>query len=1185
MAVIRGAPSTTQKAVEKLQESMVTAAPEVDPKMVQQEGEAPVSPTSGSIFDRIAAQPVAEATQDNVEQQAEQVGEQVQEAVVEGSPVAPELAAIATAELESNPKRLNQKQLERAEAKKNIVKPLNERTKEDSGQWFYNAVIAEDAASDVTSGPMSDGGLIARARNLSNGVYGGTASQVQAEIEQNGKPPNGLFGIAGLTEAATNNVALNVLERLNAVDRNAGKPTRDFLQTMSVVAEDTISQLSFSEPTSLDINPGETAINDDGEVQNVTEEEIAQSTPFSKAKANRDLGTRISREFQRLRNKAEGRPTDEYQDISADEAIALGDMAKELYWAANKTVDGKNFLVRQKANDGQVYFTLTKHGSDMLKQGAARRKRMFPGKQVRTQKNSGVKLTGEAEKATRKVSSRAGRLTGTQELNQAMANLNKVANVVDPRRLKILYLTALPVLLGQAAPDTLYASLNHVGQDKLNKFLAKAAAKTGSPTEQETANATQEYNDLINDLAQDLRGIALERKGANYLTYYVQAFNTRIAPQQSTLDPTTSKTARFVTRNAKPSLVDSKTGTGRRIERNLRQMYAMHLVKGAGPKFPAERESMLEIATPQLVKWGISLRAALDGVPDSKIEEISQAIEDGISVNDPNFPQIPQLPSDLDPELLETIKKQGEDGQAYIDGLIDFANYYEVKTRAASDKLAGRSDGNYQFPSFFNAYMDGKTNGLASNGMQMGSMSVAQRTGVLRSQNTSAIDNNEDIRDELANLLLASLDDGFDGHTGEVGDYLHNIATEVFSIRALNKATTMTFGYGKELNSFKRDIREYLDLMEQEKAAEGSNYNEVALAVEALTSDTKDGRDALVEILHAKYVPSLVQVLDKRALQSRNIMRGAAMLHALSNELFTIESPTGTSLNLGGSATTGYIEGDAYKVWSDGKYSLRKVGRFGDELTAAAPRLMDDVSVPGERAYGGSVPAPVQSLDAATVIRTASGKSWSRLEAASGGAPYLHTIYDAFKVDAMGYDVVFEEVNQNWLDLNMQWSYLEKTSDALNNLRSKFAERYSGRDPNDVLKANEWSMAGYLLEQTKVEGKSISSNLMNKLSKVLDLPVVDKNNKLIEKHPEVEEATKRIEDAMIAAGYNPKSPPAQPTVRHIRAFVQAFSKELNMQGRLNKMIAETNRDKAVLKSEIEKQISDGNFGVAQYMDH
>ena len=102
---------------------------------------------------------------------------------------------------------------------------------------------------------------------------------------------------------------------------------------------------------------------------------------------------------------------------------------------------------------------------------------------------------------------------------------------------------------------------------------------------------------------------------------------------------------------------------------------------------------------------------------------------------------------------------------------------------------------------------------------------------------------------------------------------------------------------------------------------------------------------------------------------------------------------------------------------------------------------------------------------------------------------------------------------------------------------------------------------------------------------LLDLPVVDKNNKLIDKHPEVEEATKRIEDAMIAVVYNPKNPPAQPTVRHIKAFVQAFSKELNMQSRLNKMIAETNKDKAALKSEIEKQISDGNFGVAQYYDH
>ena len=49
----------------------------------------------------------------------------------------------------------------------------------------------------------------------------------------------------------------------------------------------------------------------------------------------------------------------------------------------------------------------------------------------------------------------------------------------------------------------------------------------------------------------------------------------RIAPQQTHFDPTTSKAVRFVTRNAVPA----KATPGSRVERNLRQMYAMMLVK------------------------------------------------------------------------------------------------------------------------------------------------------------------------------------------------------------------------------------------------------------------------------------------------------------------------------------------------------------------------------------------------------------------------------------------------------------------------------------------------------------------------------------------------------------------------------------------------------------------------------
>ena len=45
----------------------------------------------------------------------------------------------------------------------------------------------------------------------------------------------------------------------------------------------------------------------------------------------------------------------------------------------------------------------------------------------------------------------------------------------------------------------------------------------------------------------------------------------------------------------------------------------------------------------------------------------------------------------------------------------------------------------------------------------------------------------------------------------------------------------------------------------------------------------------------------------------------------------------------------------------------------------------------------------------------------------------------------MGYDVVLDEVNKNWLDAGMNWSYLEQTQAAIERLRGQFQERYKGR--------------------------------------------------------------------------------------------------------------------------------------------
>ena len=998
--------------------------------------------------------------------------------------------------------------------------------------YNYKGVDAEKEVDTANSGPDADGGLAARARNMSKLVKSRD------------------LGLSGLTAAASNPIK-ETFQSMGVLSPE-GELDPQFMQMTSVITENAIANLAYGE--GLENVTYETG----GLEQDISLPTTKQKTlqPIPKAQSNAAIGKQINRDWQRYKNQVEGRPTDQYTDISDTQATLLGDVAKEMYYEANKNDNGKQFMLRGLTDDGQAAFTLTKHGADRLRMGEGKRKRMFPKQHVRPAKTPtpGGQLVGEGRTYTKRVSSKVAKpLAGADVIKAAMTNLNKVANVVDKQRLKILLATALPVLAGQVQADHVFATINHVGQDKVNNFKAKAA-------KDENFDAAQNYADLINDLAQSIFGTVRERKGANHLTYYVQAFNGRIAPQQTHFDPTTSKSVRFVTRNVTPS----KATPGSRVEKNLRQMYAMMLVKGADKLLPPGRETALERATPQLVKWGKKLKSITDRITDDQVEAVAQAIEQGIPVTDPNFPQLP--PIDLNPEtdadLIQVIQSKGEDGQAFIDGVIDFTNYYEKK-------LNGQPHHSY-----FNAYMDGKTNGLANNGIQMGSENVAYKTGVLRNNGEQLLDNDVDIRDDLRNQLLDLVDQGFEGDTTIFNGEINNVATKLYSDRDLNKSTTMTFGYGMELDSFKKVLANRLD-----ELAEGDPDLKASLHV-ATNQGNPEVRGKLDEALYNKYIQGLQAALDPDALKSRALMRSAAMLHSLTNELFSLEGPTGFTLNFGGTETTGWETGERYKVWTGEKYADKTAGIYGQEVTAAAAKRRTDdkgniVLEPGGIAYGGSVPGPVQSVDAATVALTASGKSWGRLRNASAGNPYLHTIYDAFKVDANGYDVVLDEVNKNWLDVGMKWSYLRETRNAVDSLRERWKDKTQGMTNTTPVPANMWKMAGYLLEpKTTKSGNVYPTNLLNKLKKLIDVPEGKDVNDL------AFDATNRITKAMSKVGYNIKSRPT-PTMLHLKTFINAMSQELNLNNRLNHMITQTDLKKDKLKAKIKR---DGNK-VYQYYSH
>ena len=246
---------------------------------------------------------------------------------------------------------------------------------------------------------------------------------------------------------------------------------------------------------------------------------------------------------------------------------------------------------------------------------------------------------------------------------------------------------------------------------------------------------------------------------------------------------------------------------------------------------------------------------------------------------------------------------------------------------------------------------------------------------------------------------------------------------------------------------------------------------------------------------------------------------------------------------------------------------------YESELTSAAPRTRTDpttgevIAQPGEYAYGGSLPGPVQSLDAATVAMTAAGPSWQKLKAKSNGKPYMHTIYDAFKMDANGYDTVLEEVNQNWLDATMNWSYLENTLEALDKKTKEWVAKNKNRPANDPLTKNERAYMDFMLQgqpNEKFPGKLTLSNFRNKAKNLFNIK--DKEALKVK----LNDVSKKLEIEMKKVGYDIHNPPEVATFRMQNTFVRFLFNEFNLRPQFNGLINRTNNNKRELMKEIRK---------------
>jgi len=1054
------------------------------------------------------------------------------------------------------------------------------------------------------SGVTVDGNMATRSQKLVNAVdqgllglgLSGLGTSAYTAVKSGETGPKLADNIAQYSKG-------NILAAISRSDAVITKedgfkaPNRLFTQVGSLVTENMLMNVlanqTQQQKDALQETMGQESLLEKGEAINKTLPKITQTT------ANTAIGQEIHLEYVRMRNavmEQQGGPKEgesylEARRIDNQEAATLGAAFKHLWAESNPEL-----VKRVKGEDNQMAYVLSPEGEAVLRIGESERQKYFPRQLVRPLKVKGqIDNTDVGLNVARYISGgKKGQDMGVM-LKEAIKNLSSIAHVVDKQRLSILFATSLNVL-AQDDVQSWEAEINGVGETALDKFNASKTMqdtrfeKDSSLKDKEAVyDVEQNMTMKRNKLANEIRSMTQNHESANYLSWNIQGYQGRLTPQQSYFNPTTSKQVRFVTRGANPAIIK----IGSQQERNVRQMFAMLLVpktyaagttqaqidnktaevlNQAGDTYlPEQRDFLLTQQTNVLYEYGARL-TELMAITDTDYNNIIEAINAGVSLNNPSFPKVNNF--NLDPEkdarLIGLIKKNGDDAGAYMDALIEFKKYIDFKN--------GVTD---SFSTYLNAYIDGKTNGPASNAMMLGKADTSFLTGVLRKNRTSLLDTG-DMRDQLMDLASESIQTGWKV-PDEAIPSMNNIAMEVFANRDLAKYTIMTFGYGKEIESFGKYIEEVITLLGEKYKRLGETKFADDLKILEEVYKNSDGLTGIARDLNNRYAGSIVEVLGKEPIEARSIMRAIAAEHAMMNEPFIIYGPSGMQIHIGGESSTGYDNADmsTYRLspmsLPQDQFETSNIATYNKEATAAASRTREGQSMPGELAYGGSAVAPIQAVDAAVVMMTASGESFRKLSAASGGNPYMHTIYDAFKMDANGYHVMLQEVNKNWEKATMNWSYLEQAKKSLEAARERYRLKML-RDDNR-LTVNESIYMEHLLKVSlnPTTGKRQLANLrMNNFKGVkktdLDLSAISNDIRL----------------KMKEVGYDIINPPDVPTIAHIKKFRQLMVKYFDTDRRLNAMIKETNKNKIELAKDIKKfgyKYPNGEMGVLQYFAH
>jgi hypothetical protein len=968
----------------------------------------------------------------------------------------------------------------------------------------------------------------------------------------------------------------------------------DLGMIMSMTTEAFLHQSMVETQPSM-IKDGDALIAD--EFQGESGPIVKENIKLTKSKGNEQLGREVYREYQRHKAERQGQPTDSYlqsvDKITPETFVMLGDISKEVYAQANPDMiirDDSETEAKGGKQGGQVYFEITPLGAITLDKVASSYKGLFAQPEIKPLSTPTIDAQPqyEASQYTRKITTKRGDLKDISLVEQAMNNYNSVAFINDPRREATGNLFGMLALANNDNPNNqTYNNIFSIGNKKFAELEAEKerllnAAKRIKNEEKRNAalREANAYNPIKilqgerEKFVNIMGAVNRDSQKANYLSYYFQALTGRMAPQQTLYNPSSHKTVRQMTGSG--NVYKFTLNQGSELETTWKEIMGALLfekdgLKGTKLSTPERIKLFNEEAAKsggrynQAVSYGNELLAAVNTFDKRTAKETFKVLQQAKTPEEVNqIKAMIKQKFNTDPlsEGLKTELASKKSGEA-----IHFADYFMDLAKYDAARKSN-TPGGQQFSTSITVELDGTTHGPATNAALLGITAMAQRSGLLTTQDYTVLDE-IDMRDAMGELMNSKVESlaGSLYPTKDILVYKQMLNLAVLDRENFLKKSPMTMGYGQELESLKMHVETTVFT-----GPEGKQIRELGEAA-GITADKT------IEFLHSMLVDSIFSILDPKVVHMGKLMKANALFSSMTNEVLYFENASGFRSYAAGTQTDPELTTQSSYQFEDGIKS--EVQFYKSKAEGSAIR---GDRGPGSWVSGLIQPVAVQSYDGNMISRTGTGSSWSNITRSSkslgGQNAFVDPIFDAFLVDLGSFSAVRKESNKNWVESIRNHSYVEKITvdwykEALQNFNKRIAENPMATIDWTAAKNGEGEYRGLAYLFTDIGTTSPKLALVNAIKNSMQaqpkssMVSVNDYGKMLTKE------AFRITDKVIvpelqANGIDPLMSKTI-TAREAKIIVDTIQKHLKLQARNSNAAATIKRDVASLMSKVDAE--------------